>query len=134
MDHRTRLYSSKLMLVRQSKNTFIRTTERYGYITNQLTYHDRSYNETGADYLKQISREPQDVEDIIDRLMQVYANANRDELKADFLGFITDLASDHFLVIGETIEELDANDQSFTYAVDNPKTFAVDFTQETKER
>ena len=122
------------MLIRQSKNTYIRTTDRYGYITNQLTRHDRSYNETGADYLKQISREPQDVEDIIDRLMQVYANANRDELREDFVGFITDLASDHFLVIGETIEELDANDQSFTYAVDNPKTFAVDFTQETKEK
>lgn len=122
------------MLIRQSQNTYIRTTERYGYITNQLTYHDRSYNETGADYLKQISREPQDVEDIIDRLMQVYANANRDELRDDFIGFITDLASDHFLVIGTTVEELDANDQSFTYAVDNPKTFALDFTQETKEK
>ena len=122
------------MLVKQSQNTFIRTTDRYGYITNQLTRYDRSYNETGADYLKQISREPQDVEDIVDRLMQVYANANRDELREDFIGFITDLASDHFLVIGETVEELDANDQSFTYAIDNPKTFAVDFTQETKEK
>ena len=79
------------MLVKQSQNTYIRTTERYGYITNQLTYHDRSYNETGADYLKQISRSPQDVEDIIDRLMQVYANANRDELREDFIDFITDL-------------------------------------------
>ena len=49
------------MLVKQSNNTFIRTTDRYGYITNQLTRHDRSYNETGADYMKQISREPQDV-------------------------------------------------------------------------
>ena len=47
------------MLIRQSQNTYIRTTDRYGYITNQLTRHDRSYNETGADYLKQISRKPQ---------------------------------------------------------------------------
>ena len=122
------------MLVKQSKNTFIRTTERYGYITNQLTRHDRSYNETGADYLKQISREPQDVEDIVDRLMMVYANVDREVIREDFIGFITDLAVDHFLVIGETVEELDANDQSFTYAIDNPKTFAVDFTQETKEK
>ena len=122
------------MLIRQTNNTFIRTTERYGYITNQLTYHDRTYNETGADYLKQISREPQDVEDIIDRLIQMYANVNRDELKADFIVFITDLADDHFLVIGDTAEELDAKDQSFTYSTDNPKTLAVDFTQETKEK
>ena len=32
------------MLIKQSKNSFIRTTERYGYITNQLTRHDRSYD------------------------------------------------------------------------------------------
>ena len=74
------------------------------------------------------------MEDLIDLLMQVYANVNRDELRDDFITFITDLADDHFLVIGETIEELDANDQSFTYAIDNPKTFAVDFTQETKNK
>ncbi len=122
------------MLVRQAKNTFIRTTDRYGYVTNQLTYHDRSYNETGADYLKQISREPQDVEEIIDRLLQVYSDANRDELSEDFIGFITDLAADHFLVIGDTVDELDANDLAFTYSVDNPKTFAMDFAQETKEK
>ena len=92
------------MLIRQSQNTYIRTTDRYGYITNQLTRHDRSYNETGADYLKQISREPQDVEDLVDRLMMVYANADREVIREDFIGFITDLAADHFLVIGETVE------------------------------
>lgn len=122
------------MLVRQSNNTYIRTTDRYGYITNQLTRHDRTYNETGADYLKQISRKPQDVEDILDRLMKLYKGAERETLREDFVGFVTDLASDHFLVIGDTEEELEANDQSFTYAVDNPKTFAVDFSQETKEK
>jgi radical SAM protein with 4Fe4S-binding SPASM domain len=120
------------MLVKQSKNTFIRTTERYGYITNQLTRHDRSYSETGADYLKYISREPQNVEDIIDRLMRVFANVDREMLREDFVSFIADLAEDHFLIIGKTIQELDANDQSFTYEVDNPKTVAVDFSQETK--
>lgn len=121
------------MLVRQSQNTYIRTTDRYGYITNQLTRHDRTYNETGADFLKQINRESQDVDGIVDKLMNVYKGADRNELRKDFVEFITDLADDHFLVIGDTAEELDANDPSFTYAVDNPKTFAEDFTQKTKE-
>lgn len=48
----------KNMIVRQSKNTFIRTTEKYGYITNQLTWHDRSYNETGSDYFRMESFYP----------------------------------------------------------------------------
>ena len=72
------------MLVRQSKNTFIRSTERYGYITNQLTYHDRVYNSTGAHYLKLITREPQDVKKLINTLMSEYTDVSRDELSADF--------------------------------------------------
>lgn len=46
------------MLVRQSKNTFIRFFDNKGYITNQMTRKDRLYNETGADFLRMISREP----------------------------------------------------------------------------
>ena len=53
------------MLIKQSKNSFIRTTERYGYITNQLTRHDRSYDSFGADLLREINREPQEVDEII---------------------------------------------------------------------
>ena len=52
------------MLVRQAKNTFIRFFEDKGYITNQMTRHDRLYNETGADFLKEISRKPKDIEAI----------------------------------------------------------------------
>lgn len=118
------------MLVRQSKNTFIRTTDRYGYITNQLSYHYRTYNDTGADYLREISRNPQDVDDIVDRLMNIYVDVDHAILKEDFLNFITDLAGDNFLVIGDSPEELDNKDLDFTYAVDNPKTFVNDFSQE----
>ena len=68
------------MLLRQTKNTFIRCTEDYGYITNQLIRHDRTYDEYGADLLKQISREPQSVDDIVDRLLKVYKDVDRQTL------------------------------------------------------
>ena len=71
------------MLVKQSKNTFIRTTERYGYVTNQLTRHDRTYDESGADWLKEIKREPQDVDDILVRLVALYEDA----MKANRVGY-----------------------------------------------
>ena len=118
------------MLVRQSKNSFIRCTERYGYITNQLTYHDRVYNLTGADYLRVLSREPQDVEVLIDTLLAQYTEVTRDELKEDFTSFLISLASDNFVVIGDTAEDLDANDLAFTYAIDNPKTMTEMHIQE----
>lgn len=122
------------MLVRQSKNTFIRCTERYGYITNQLTYHDRVYNSTGSDYLNVLSREPQDVENLIDKLLELYEDASRDELAKDFIGFVNSLALDNFVVIGESIEELDSKDLSFTYSMQNPKTMTFFHNQETCEK
>lgn len=121
------------MLIKQSKNSFIRTTERYGYITNQLTRHDRSYDSFGADLLRELSREPQEVDDIVNRLLKIYQGVDFDTLKADFLEFAESLERDHFVVMGNTPEELDANDLTFSYAMGNPKTLARDFYQVTEK-
>lgn len=121
------------MLIRQSKNSYIRTTKNYGYITNQLTRHDRVYNEAGADLLKQITREPRKLEDITSSLEQIYEDVSKEELESDFLEFAYSLKNDKFIVIGDSIEELDNLDEDFTYSVDNPKTLATDFTQITNE-
>lgn len=121
------------MLVRQCKNTFIRFIEEEGYITNQMTRHDRTYNETGADFLRAISRKSQDVEDIVNQLQKVYGNSvSHDELKQDFVAFIQDLDKHLFVVTGETPEELDAKDLNFSYSMENPKTLIDDFTQVTE--
>ena len=126
--------NKKYMLIRQSKNTFIRTTERYGYITNQMTRHDRTYDENGADWLREISREPQNIDDIIGRLQKNYYDVDTETLKADFMEFAESLARDKFIVMAETIEELDAMDVDFTYAIDNPKTLRDNFYQLTDEK
>lgn len=122
------------MYIRQSKNSFIRTTENYGYITNQLTRMDRCYNDTGADWLKEISREPQNIDDIIQRLLQQYEGIDYDTLKTDFMEFAHSLADARFVVIGETIESLNNDDLDFTYNIDNPKTLVTDYTQQTTEK
>lgn len=122
------------MLVRQSKNTFIRFIGEKGYITNQMTRHDRNYNETGADFLREINRQPQDVENIVDRLLLLYGDSvSREELKADFMEFVEDLDKHMFLVCGNTSEELDAKDLDFSYSMENPKTLVDDFTQITEQ-
>ena len=120
------------MLVRQSKNTFIRFIGDKGYITNQMTRHDRNYNETGADFLREISRLPQKIEDIVNRLQLLYGDSvGREELKADFIEFVEDLDKHMFLVSGNTPDELDAKDLDFSYSMENPKTLVDDFTQVT---
>lgn len=121
------------MIVRQSKNTFIRTTKRYGYITNQLTRHDRCYDEFGADILKEISREPKDIDTIVKHLLSIYEGVDYETLSKDVMEFLTSLAKDHFVVMGHTPEELNANDDNFTYAIDNPKTLAESYYQHTEE-
>ena len=123
------------MLVRQTKNTFIRFIGDMGYITNQMTRHDRTDNEPGADFLKEISRQPQEVDDIVARLRKVYNDSVSTEgLRTDFIEFIQDLADHLFLVIGESPEELDTKDLDFSYSMENPKTLVDDYTQETKQK
>ena len=121
------------MLIRQSKNSFIRTTKRYGYIINQLTRQDRSYNESGADWLREITREPRDTETIINSLARLYEDVDINILRKDFLEFVESLAENGFVVTGNTAQELDEKDASFTYSVDLPKTMKEDFYQETNE-
>ena len=122
------------MLIKQSKNSFIRTTENYGYITNQLTRHDRTYDSNGADWLKEITRTPKDINAIVDHLTSLYVDADRQVLYQDFIEFCQSLANDNFIMLGETEEELDSKDMSFSYKIDNPKTLAEDYTQCTDEQ
>ena len=49
------------------------------------------------------------------------------------MDFVNDLAEHKFLVKGDTPEDLDEADLDFSYSMKNPKTFADDFTQRTKE-
>lgn len=123
-----------VILFRQSKNTFIRFWDDCGYITNQMTRHDRMYNETGADFLHEVNRQPKTIDEAIDHLQTLYGDSvSREKLRADFTAFVEDLAKHLFLVSGETIEELNSKDLSFSYSMENPKTLVDDFSQETTQ-
>lgn len=119
------------MLLRQSKNTFIRFWDNCGYIVNQMTRHDRMYNETGADFLREISRQPQTIDEIVARLQNLYGESvSSEKLRKDFTDFVNDLAAHLFVVTGETEDELNSKDPDFSYSMENPKTLVDDFTQE----
>lgn len=123
------------MLIRQSKNSYIRIYDqgKLGYITNQLTRHDRTYNESGADFLSQITRQPKSVQEIVANLLTLYEDVQEETLWQDFCEFAHDLADHKFIVMAETEEELSSQDIDFSYAMENPKTLADDFTQKTSE-
>jgi len=122
------------MLIRQSKNTFIRCTDKYGYIINQLTRQDRVYDKIGATFLKQIDRMPKDVDSILKELLKEFDEVSFIELKKDFLEFVSSLEQSKFIVSGDTPEELDKKDLDFTYNICIPKTLNDDFSQHTNEK
>lgn len=122
------------MLIRLSKNSFFRIYDdgKLGYISNQLTRQDRTYTESGADFLQQITRQPKKEKDIIEELSRIY-DAPYEVIAHDFNDFASDLEAHKFVVRGQSEEELDANDLEFTYTLENPKTLVEDFTQITAE-
>lgn len=123
------------MLARLSKNSFVRLYDdgEIGYITNQLTRHDRTYDSIGADFLSVLSRNPKSIEEMLCSLKNIY-EVDENLLRSDLVDFISDLSDNKFVVEGNTEEELNEKDLDFSYAMENPKTLATDFTQPTKER
>ncbi len=121
------------MLFRQCQDTFIRRYENIGYITNQLTKHDRVYDDAGALFLEQIKRKPQDIELAVDMLYSNFINVSREDIKHDFLEFIHELESDKYVVLGDTTEEMDAKEPSFSYSMENPKTITFNFLHKDKD-
>ncbi len=123
------------MLVRLSKNSFVRIYDngQLGYITNQLTRHDRTYDEFGADFLQQITRQPISLDGAVDNLCSLYADADKKIISQDFSDFVEELSRQKFVVMGNDVEELDSQDLYFSYSMENPKTLTEDFTQKTDE-
>ena len=117
------------MLVRQSLDTFIRTTNDMGYIYNQSTKLERMYNETGIDYLRCISRTPQNVEDIVtNQLLPLYNGVTYDELYIDFVSFLNDLQKMGFLLIGNNSQDIDIEESTMK---NKTKSF-VEYSESSK--
>lgn len=121
------------MLVLQSKDTFIRTFDKVGYIFNQKTKAERLYDETGVDYLKTLSRSPKEVNEIIHtQLLPLYADATFETLYDDFTSFLHDLAENGFVFIGEDDEEVKASESNFKIA-DYKKSEKSSFVEKTTQ-
>lgn len=116
------------MLYRQKKDTYIRNYDGLGYITSSGIFNDRCTNASGTVFLCALNREPQTLEDLVDKILPQFVDAERDVIKNDAEEFYEKLVEDGFIVKGETVEELNAKDTGFTYKTIEPKTIKKDFT------
>ena len=87
------------MLVKLNNNCFIRIYNNQGYIVNQNTKKESVFDETGADFLKNIDRNYKHVDTIIHNLSKEYGLEHLLDIRADFNGFIQELEKDNYLSI-----------------------------------
>jgi len=122
------------LLVRLTKDSFVRNYSTHGYITNQLTKNDRIFNETGADFLSVITRTPVSINNLVNKLLEIYEGASSDEIQNDFVAFVSELELEGFVLTASTSEEIDKKEPTFTYQNINVKTnkkfFSDDFESE----
>lgn len=116
------------MFYRQKKDTYIRNFDGVGYITSTGIFNDRCTNASGTIFLCALNREPQTLDELVDKILPQFINVERDVIKNDAEEFYEKLVEDGFIIKGESVEELNAKDTGFTYKTIEPKTIKKDFT------
>lgn len=114
------------MYVKLSKHSYVRILNqgKLGYIRNQLQNTDCMFNETGADFLKEITRYPKSLSEIADSLISVY-DIDKETLLRKINLFVAELSKNGYVVISENSDF--ADDFEFTYEINEPKTLAYKF-------
>ena len=116
------------MYYKQKFDTFIRNYDGLGYITSTGIFNDRVVNESGTVFLIALSRKPQSIEQLVDKILPSFIGANRAIITADAQEFYDQLTEDGFLARGETKGECESDDKHFSYNSFDPKTIRKDFS------
>lgn len=92
------------MLYRQKKDTYIRNYDGAGYITSTGIFNDRMVNESGTVFLCALSREPQTLDELADKILPQFVGVDKETVKKDAEEFYETLIEDGFIIKGETKE------------------------------
>lgn len=114
---------------RLNTNSFLRIFGEWGYISSQLTRHDRVYDASGRVFLQALSRVPQKLEKLVSTIVQSFAGVTAADIHDDVQSFYDELVEQKFLTSGATPEECDANEALFHYGMENSKTEVRSFLQ-----
>ena len=109
------------MLMRLSKNAFVRQYGPFTYALERIRDYDQMFTDAEV-FLRWIGREPIEREEVLRKICEVYADADRSVIEPDFDEFIGALVKGGVILVGETETELDAQEVSFSYDVEKPKT------------
>ena len=120
------------MLMRLSKNTFVRQFGPFTYVIGRINAFDQMFRDAEP-FFRWLTREPIEKGELLKRICSVYTGADEQEIRADFDAFMKPLVDDKIILCGESVAELDAAEESFSYDVEHPKTMDTHVPVASKE-
>ena len=109
------------MLLKLSKNAFVRQYGEFTYVLERIKCYDQMFKDAEV-FMRWITRAPMEKAEILKNICGVYVGADTDEIVRDFDEFVAPLIAEKVILAGETAEGLEAQEVSFSYDVENPKT------------
>ena len=105
------------MYYKLKKNILFRNYKKYGLLTDNSMFGYRTYNDThlypGEEFVSEsgcvmmatLSKEPRHIDTLIDNLLDIFVNVEREELKKDTIEFFDLFVEKGFLSCGTSFEE-----------------------------
>jgi len=122
------------MYLKRKSNVIFRNYESFGYITDNRNFGykqanndgndigDKIISQSGAVFLSVLGEKPQTLDDLVKKISMQFTNVDIETIKIDAREFYYLLELDGFIVSGETLQECNEKDSSFSYKEVEPKS------------
>jgi radical SAM protein with 4Fe4S-binding SPASM domain len=104
------------MLLKLKKDSFVRIYKDTGYIINKFSFADRVMDQSGAVFLRALSREPKPLEELVKFIALNFIDADINEITKDAIEFFGILEDEGFIISGETESDIETKDKGFLYS------------------
>ena len=100
-----------------NENVLFRKYNSYGYLTDNSLFGyktkksdswfpgEKYLSESAAVMIEVLEKKPLEIDEIVDKLLKIFIDVTRGELKNDVICFYNELVDDGFLSKGETVNE-----------------------------
>lgn len=109
------------MMLRLSKNAYVRQFGPFTYVIERIKNFDQVFSDAEP-FFRWITRVPIEKSEVIDNILTVYTGVDRATIEEDFDELMAPLIAEKIVLIDATAEDLDAQEESFSYEVEHPKT------------
>lgn len=103
------------MYLKLHKDAFFRRYQDIGYLWQQKERRSLVIDLNGAMFFEELTRKPQRLEDIVQRLKTKYSGVTAEDLAKDYLSFMQRFVPLHIVVQGEQESDLEQKERCFSY-------------------